>query len=272
MEAAALSDEKFTAWSKGCVLYCHITSKVKDAPHAALPGEKDVAGFPTFLVLDAAGEVLVRHDGERSPDGFAKTVARAQEIVERRKKAAGGDVEARIALLLQRVRLKQRTLEEAMKELDSLKLADARLKELTFVVSFELGALTPDDAWTQLKALEVAADQRKELEARINNLAVMEACKAAARDVKERVAAGRKFLAMKKDGRIPTGNLEFPAFWRCILAYAEDAVDPAVYEEGLGILEEKYGGKPSAKSSFDAMKETLKRLKEAKGKTERKEY
>jgi tetratricopeptide (TPR) repeat protein len=99
VEGGAFLDPKFADFAKDVVLFCHVTSKVPDEPHADLARAKGVEGFPGILVLDAEGVVVARHEGPREVAEFGKLVASGRETLDLQKRAAGGDVAASTELL-----------------------------------------------------------------------------------------------------------------------------------------------------------------------------
>ena len=72
----------------------HNTSMVDDEPYPDLLQEKGGTGFPYLAVLDADGEVIAPHNGARTVEAFAKTVAAAAKYQGLKKRFESGDQEA----------------------------------------------------------------------------------------------------------------------------------------------------------------------------------
>jgi len=181
------------------------------------------------MMLDDAGEVVAKHAGERTIPEFEKTVARAVFYIDARKKAEAGDKSAGIDFA---------------------------------IAKLELGTLTADDAKKKIAELGApTAEQQAHLDGILLNLEVTAIAKAAGTD---RASAGRKFVEMKKAGRIPTGATEIIVFWDAILQNAAAQKDIAGFEEALGKLKEKLGSNPNKKPFFDKQEAELKKMKSGK--------
>ncbi len=210
--------------------FCHVTSKVATDKNQGLLQEKGGTGFPYFVMMDAEGNVIGKHEGERNVAGFEKTGQKAKAFLELKKKAEKGDRQARIDLLLAELELDHVTAEEAEKKIK------------------EIGKLSPDQQ-TRLNGL-LAGAAVKEVLKTVN-------------DKPSQIEAGKKFLEMKKAGKsAPTSDRELQAYWILMMNYAETQKDVATFEEALKILKAKFGDNPSTKRFFDTKDEILKKLKE----------
>jgi len=99
---------------------------------------------------------------------------------------------------------------------------------------------------------------------RLAGLEIREVLSTVTRDRATRLAAGKKFLEMKKAGKpAPTGDQEFQAYWIFIMDYAEGEKDAATFEEGFEALKQRYSQQMSPQFK-NATEERLKKLKEGK--------
>lgn len=224
-------DEAFVKWSEKYVLFCHITSNVSTDPYQKLLQEKGGRGFPYLVFMDENGNVLARHEGPRTVEGFARTSEKVQAYLDLKKKAGSGDKDAKIDLLILQI------------ELGHFKADEARRR------AGELG--------------EVPAERHKKLEAALANLEVMEIVQTVTRERSTRLAAGRKCLEMKKAGRVPSGEQESQIFWILIMDVAEEDKDAALFEEALNAIKERFGDKIN-KAWLQQNEARLKKLKENK--------
>lgn len=222
-------DEKFKAFAKDHVLFCHITSMVKGDAHPDLLEEKGGKGFPYLAFLDDDGNVIATVEGPRTVAGFAESSKKAHAFLELKAKAAKGDGQAKIDFLTARL------------ELGQLKPADAR-KQID-----ALGKLTPE--------------QKAKLDGLLADAEVMEIASTVTDDKATQKAAAEKFLAMKKAGRVPSGEQASQMFWILIMNLAEAEKDAATFEEGLKALKAKFGNDPNVAAFFKKKEATLKKLK-----------
>lgn len=214
------------------VLFCHITSHVEADKHQDLLEKKGGQGFPHIVFMDAEGRVLAEHQGARDAEGFAATGAKARNFLALKAKAEGGDAGAKIDFLM---------------------------------AQLELGQVGEAEAGEQLKKLgKLTAEQEKKFAALMSGAAV-KAVMAEVNDEASALAAGRKFLEMKKAGRPePLGEGEVQPYWILMMRVAEEDKDAAVYEEALTALKARFGGLPQAQGFFKNAENTLKKLKEEK--------
>jgi len=261
VEGGALLEADFVALAKEVTLFCHITSRLPNAPDPDLLQQKGGRGFPTFAILDSDGELLVKHEGPRTVPALAGSLQRGRDAARLRKKAEGGDAEAAADWLVHRARLGQIKRDDALRILEGLKLSEERSALIRLQVEFEVGSLSADEAWETLQKLSLAEKVRKELEERINNRAVSERLRHTGRDLAKIRAAGKSFAGMLKSGRIPTGTLEWPAFWRALAEYAQEEKEATLLERALRELETKFGTKASQNDWFRSKRSALDELK-----------
>ena len=221
-------DPAFAEWSKQVVLFCHVTTQVPSDPYPNLLQEKGGRGFPHLAFLDAEGGILAVHQGPRTVEAFQNTAQVVQSYVELAKKAAGGDKGAKFELL---------TSEFNRSSVDKVK-ALALLQEC--------GELSKDQQCTWAAAMA--------------NADVREGMRTVTQDKRTAVAAGKRFLEMKKAGRIPDGAIEMQNFWVLIMLHAEEEKDAAAYEEALNAVKARYGSAVRA-DVLQKCEATLSRLK-----------
>ncbi len=223
--------DEFVRFSKEYVLFCHVTSHVKGRKYDGLLSEKGGRGFPHLVAMDSEGNVLAVHDGPRTAQGFAATMAVAKEFVELKKKAAAGDKEAKYRVL---------------------------------VHGIKMGSLSPLEAEKSVNELgPLAKERQEELSGLLADLAVRDVLKGVGPDPTSQLEAGRKFMEMKRAGKPPpSGDGEVQAYWILMMRHAESRKDAAIFEEALNALKARFGGVPQAQQFFKTQEEKLRKLKE----------
>ncbi|MBI2264272.1 MAG: hypothetical protein HYU64_03740 [Armatimonadetes bacterium] len=214
------------------MLFCHITSRVKSDPYQNLLAEKGGDGFPYLAFMDAGGNVLARHDGPRTVEGFKETALAANDFLSLKAKAAKGDKQARYRLLVAQLELGQLTSAEARKKLDEMKYLTKEQRDVIII-----GPLA------NLEVREIGSSTITS-------------------DKASREEAAKKFLEMKKAGRLPTGSRETQFFWITIMSYAETEKDAVLFEEGLNALKARFASNPRAQKFFEEKEALLQKLKE----------
>jgi hypothetical protein len=214
------------------VLFCHITTHVKERKHEDLLEKKGGQGFPHIVFMDSEGAVIAEHDGDRDAAGFGATGKKAVAFTALREKAATGDPAAKVEFLL---------------------------------VQLELGQLGDDEAGARLKDLGKLSPEQEKKVAELRSGAAVRAIMAKVTDEKSQMAAGEKFYEMKKAGRVaPTAEREAQPYWICMMYYAEEKKDAATYEDALKSLKARFGQVEEAKDFFKKAEETLQELKAGK--------
>ena len=180
--------------------------------------------------MDAEGNVLAKHLGARDAAGFSATGKSATAFVDLKKKAEKGDKAAQAELLVQQL---------------------------------ELGHLSADDARKKMKEVALSAEQKAKVEALFADVEVREVLKSVTQDKATRIAAGKKFLEMRKASKpAPAGDRELQGYWISIMDAAEEGKDAKTFAEGFEALKQKYG--PNMSPQFTKMTEDrLAKLKEA---------
>ncbi len=100
-----LSKDEFVEWGKNYVLFLHVTSHVEGDPYPDLLAEKGGTGFPTLVFMDPDGNVIARHLGPRSVEGFTKTAEEARKNLDLKRKAEAGDPKAQVEWFLTELRM-----------------------------------------------------------------------------------------------------------------------------------------------------------------------
>jgi len=212
------------------VLFCHVTSHVEGDAYQGLLQEKGGRGFPYLAWMDAEGNVLAKQ-GDRSVEGFEKTLKTLQDFLALEAKAAKGDKEAGVDAL---------------------------------IAGLELGRYDAGQAKERLGRLgEIPADKRQRIDSLLVNLEV-DAVMADVRSQEQAIEAGKKFLAMEKDGRVPTGRTAL-TFYSVILEVHADNKDAKAYEASLGVLRQLAEGERGAARLLKRYEQTLERLKQGDG-------
>ena len=213
------------------MLFCHITSNVKEEKDQKLLSQKGGGGFPYVVFMDADGNVTAKLAGQRTVDGFGQTAEKAKAFAELKKKADGGDKAA---------------------------------KHDYFLQALELSHFAADVARKKMTEVELTAEEKEKVESKCLDLEVSDALASITEDKETRLAAGKKFAEMKKAGRIAKSDQTVQPFWILMMDYAESQKDAALYEEGLNAMKEKFGAQmnnPKVKEWFATREETLAKLK-----------
>ena len=155
-------------------------------------------GFPTIAVMSPEGELIGKHNGARSVEGFSATIDAAAGLVMARKKAAEGD--------------------EAAK-------TDVFMYELDFGLAGDYE--TANKRFSELKT--VSDEQKVKI---MGSLAGLEfdAIMAMREDLGEE-GVGLKAYEMYKAGRIPTGNSEVDFLFYGVLSHARATKDAKLATE-----------------------------------------
>ena len=99
MEGGALSSKSFPAFAKTVVPFLHVTTKIDGHPYDDLMAEYGHGGFPTLMFADADGKSLGQPT-DRTVASFAASVEALTALEEVRARAAAGEGEAQVQLLL----------------------------------------------------------------------------------------------------------------------------------------------------------------------------
>lgn len=75
LEDGVFSEEDFAKWSKDYVMFCHITTKVESDKYQDLMPAKAGDDFPHIVFMNATGDVIAEHEGDRTIEWFGKTAS-----------------------------------------------------------------------------------------------------------------------------------------------------------------------------------------------------
>ena len=216
VEKELWSGEAFLAWAPAVVLYCHVTSRVDGDRLAALPQDKGSTGLPYVALLDDEGTLVVRFTGRWELPLLTAAAKKAQAFVDLKVKAAS-DPAAKADLALARLELEEErlTLDDARKRVDGLG--------------------------------ELSADQKARATGLLADIEAIAIARTVGRDPQTRIDAGRRMAAMKKAGRVPTGDDPSQSFWVYLMDFAEDAKDAALFAEALEALKARLADSPGLK-------------------------
>ncbi len=161
-------------------------------------------GFPYLVYLDAAGDVLAKHEGQRSVEGFEETAGEALKFAALKEKAAGGDKKAMVQVFLRELDMGTIPMAEAKKHLKELEGTDV------------FGELVDD---------EMAAKIQQQL-VNLEFQGVLETLSDVDPADRKKVLgdAAKAMYAMKEKGRIPDSRMS-PYFWQIMLGYAQQEND-----------------------------------------------
>ena len=223
-------EDGFAAWAKDYVLFCHLTTQVPGDPYQTLLQEKGGRGFPYLAFLDAEGNVICKHQGARTLEGFLASGEKVGSFLELKKKAEGGDKAAGFDYLLAQI---------------------------------ELGLDDGDEIERKVQALgELTPEQHAKLDPLLNDVQIHGILKGVnPRDEEAVLGAGGRFLGMMQAGKLPRGRQEAQAFWSILMTYAEKQQDAATYEASLEGLKKLAGDTPKAKAFFEQAEKKLQAMK-----------
>jgi len=222
-------------FSEKFVLYCNITSHVPGSKDQDLLEAKGGEGFPYLIFMDAEGNLLAKHDGERTGAGFEVTGSKARAFLELKARAEKGDASVKIDFV---------------------------------IAQLELGHIKPGEAEVKIRESggKPTAEQQKRLDGALANSEV-EALLRAIKGPDGKNEAAKKLYDRHKAGKAaPTAEPWMPAYWNLVMEQAESIKDVATFETSLKILKEKYGAVPQAQDYFKAKEASLQKLKEEKKK------
>jgi len=232
LENGPLLADDFAKFAKDYVLYLHITTMIPGEKYGDLLEQKGGNAFPWLVFMDATGEIILEHQGERSAAGFAKSGEQAKAWLTLKEKADKGDAVAKVDFAILQLGMGKLSADEARKA-----IADA-------------GPVTKEQQ-AKLDEELVNAEIRDE----VHKL----------RSDEEAAALGKKFYARHKEGKAaPTADNALQSYYILILDAAEGAKDLDVFGGALKILKDKYGKLPQAAAFFEAKEKTLQQLQSPK--------
>ena len=209
------------------MLFCHITTKLKNDPDQDLLGQKSSrVAFPTLLFMDQQGTVLAKQ-GERSVPAFRRSVRALESIKRLEKAAAEGDQAAKSAMFIARLNLGKFDFRSAKAAGASLQLTTA-----------QQGIL--DATLVNLEVDQIYADARKN---------------------GSFVQLGDKFLVMKNAGRVPTSKYPRLRFWTQIMNLAQKKRDAKLYAEAMKAYHQAAGNSKTYQRIRDRHAKVLEALR-----------
>jgi len=233
LENGPLLAEDFAKFANDYVLFLHITTMIPGEKHGDLLEQKGGYAYPWIVFMDASGEILLEHNGERSAEAFGKTGAQAKAYVALKDKAAKGDSSAKVDFAILQLTMLKITLAEA----------DQAVKE----------AGTPPSK-EQQASLDVArtnAQLRDEVRA-VRTDAQLEALKA-------------RFYARFKEGKsMPTNDFVLQNYCLRVLEASAEQKDADTYAAALKVLRERYGKEEQLVPFFEERDKELQELRALK--------
>ncbi|MCE9582770.1 MAG: hypothetical protein K8T20_09780 [Planctomycetes bacterium] len=218
-----------------------MTTHVEGDKDQDLLGEKGGNGFPFLIFMDADGNTVAHHEGQRTSEAFLASLATADEFSALRKKAAGGDAAAKLEVFMKDLEFGNMKYEAAKAAAD--KLGDAAKEKKAEI----------DGLLAGLEYKDILAGVNKKAEAM--GQPTPEQIKVL------RVEAGKGFTAMLKAGHVPAAEEDKQTFYMLMLDSAEDAKDAATFEKALAAVKEMLSGNPQAGKFISDKEEILKTLK-----------
>jgi hypothetical protein len=221
------------------VLFCHITTRLKDRKNDDLLGRKGGQGFPYIVAMDAEGRVTAVWDYQgASVDAFRAVLTKGAAYAA--KKAAKDLPTAdAVELFLHDLACRNITLAEARDAAAAMKGLDAGQRKTVD------GALVATEVFDVLGRFTTGSDAEKQ-------------------------AAGKAFAEMWAAGRAPAleDDRVFQQFYGLILDYARAQKDAALFGKSLEVIRKKF----TSDSRFSGNPKAVKwladqdaRLKELKG-------
>ncbi len=180
-----------------------MTTRIPDHPNDEMLREVGGRGFPTIALLSPEGDLIGKHNGPRTAEGFVASIDNAAGLVSARAKVAEGDEAAKTDLL---------KYELQFGLVETLDAAKKRFEGLT----------------------KVSPEQKKELEGLMAGLEFSELMGQRGTLGEEVVAA--KAVEMYKAGRIPTGNDAIDFWFYGVLTHARNEEDAELAGKAIEVL------------------------------------
>lgn len=228
LENGPLLADDFAKFAKEYVLFFHLTTMIPNEKYGDLLEEKGGNAFPYILFMDAAGDVVLEHQGGRSAEAFGLSGAKAKDWLTLKSKAEKGDASAKIDFAI-------------------LKLS--------------MGKLKAEEAGKEIKAAgEISKEQQAKLDLELTNAEIREAV-GKLRSDEEAAVLGRKFYARHKEGKpAPTADNALQSYFILMMDAAGDAKDAKTFEQAYTVLFDKYGKMEGAAAFFEEKQKQLKDL------------
>lgn len=228
LEHGALLTDDFAKFAKDVVLYCHITTMIPGVKDDALHVEKGGEYFPWLVFMDAAGDIIFEHEGERTPEEFAKSAERAKKWIAMKEKAEKGDGPAKIDFATLQLSLQKIPVADAEK----------MMKE----------GGTP------------TKEQQAEWDAVVTNAQIRLDLRGLKTD-EDILSLGKKYYARFKEGKpLPTANIPLQNYLVFVLEASEAARDAETFAKALQPLKDKFGKMEQNAPFFEEQQKKLQAL------------
>lgn len=229
MEGGALSSAAFKEFSAQVVPFLHVTSHVDGRPLDDLLMDKaERPSFPSFLFLDAAGEVVCEYAGAPDVKGFARAAQRVRHFLELKQRKAAGDAAVDIDLAITAAELWRMDVAELEEALEEKELGEADRK--------------------RVRQLQVNAEVEETLPY-VRGL----------KDRDERLAATEDLVTLHAGGVDPdsAGTLQY---WELLAEYGMEKGDARLLADAIAALRGYAGEDPRLAGRLEAMEARLKEL------------
>ena len=128
----------------------------------------------------------------------------------------------------------------------------------------ELGRYGAEEAKDMMAKLgKIPADKQAKIDGMLVNIEV-DGMMGSVRTQEQAVEAGKKFLVMEKEGRVPSGRTAL-AFYSVILEAHAAEKDAKSYEATLGVFKKLLEGERNADKILKRYEDTLAKLKKGDG-------
>jgi hypothetical protein len=205
-----LSQKEFYDWAKDYVLFCHVTTRIPGRKHDGMLRDVGGTGFPTLAILTADGALLARHEGARTVEGVDKTAEAAKAFAAVRAKAAAGDEEAKLAVLVREA---------------------------------ELGMVKPDVLAARVKEVKsIPPEIQAKLDGLLFDARVAELATRARTGPEASKAAAAQVIEWAREGKLPSAPRSLSSFVGIVSADARASKDAANARALVEILTAKRGG------------------------------
>lgn len=233
MENGVLTEDAFARFAQDYVPFYHLFTQTKIAETPANRKIETMVGnrFPYFFFLDAQGNLLGRHQGQHTAEGFRQTAEVATRTAELARSVTNASAPS--------------------------------LKKELFLNQLRLELLKPGEIEAHMADLPLSA---KETEAARHLLTISCFNEIAASvtdrsDIDQVRRAGKGFLEMKKKGLTPSGGEEKFFFWTFMIAHAEKENDADTFEECLRELAPMISGTEQGQKQLKRGERLLKRMR-----------
>jgi hypothetical protein len=185
-------------------------------------------GFPHLVFMNAAGDVVAEHNGDRTVESMRNTGKLATNMLDLRKKFAAGDKSVEVKL---------------------------------FLAELELGAVEFFDAEEKAKTLKFTAQQQTRFDSLMLDLEVMELFEFIRTDPSQMQTVGKKFYDRLAAGKKPSSTRSKQIFYSLIMGWAQEQNHADAFEAALTEMKVIYKDEPRAVPQLKAAEETLKKMR-----------